>query len=101
MFKWLHAQGRLGGGVDCHLAVRTGRFDVLNWLRSVGYSWEESVTSADVAYAAFHGHLAMLQWLRAIGVPFDNHLCLRATRDAPDVSAWLRAEIQRAADALV
>jgi hypothetical protein len=58
----------------CKAAARCGNLSVLQYLRSIGCSWDSSTC----AYAALYGHLNILQWAHANGCPWDEDTCSRA-----------------------
>ena len=64
------------GGYAYTAAAAGGHFEILKWLRSVGYPWDEKAmatgSSAIYSQAAGGGHLEILKWLRSEGCPWDE-----------------------------
>lgn len=54
-----------------HVAVHSGRLDVLKWLYADGYGFNRSV----VLSAAACGHFEIFKWLLDRGCPWDVDLC--------------------------
>ena len=52
-------------------AVRHGAFNVVKWLHTNGYPWNEYAC----AFATLGGHLEILKWARTNGCPWDEHTC--------------------------
>ena len=91
--KHLHRQGRLQGKENevFNTASQGGHLEVLKWLRSVGFQWNERIC----AFAAMGGHLEELKWLRANGCPWDEETCEFAATGGTgghlEVLQWARA----------
>ena len=88
--KHLHRQGRLQGKENevFNTASQGGHLEVLKWLRSVGFQWNERIC----AFAAMGGHLEELKWLRANGCPWDEETCECAAYNGHlEMLQWLRA----------
>ena len=70
------------GGYAYTAAAAGGHLEILKWLRSVGYPWDEKAmatgSSAIYSQAAGGGHLEILKWLRSEGCPWDERACVRA-----------------------
>ena len=85
------------GGYAYTAAAAGGHLEILKWLRSVGYPWDEKAmatgSSAIYSQAAGGGHLEILKWLRSEGCPWDARACLCAARYGRlEILKWLRSE---------
>jgi hypothetical protein len=58
----------------CEAAARSGKLEVLKWLRAGGCPWDTYTCCG----AARSGHLEVLQWARANGCPWDEDTCSAA-----------------------
>jgi hypothetical protein len=67
-------------------AAKTGHMEVLQWLHTRGFPWNEHVCGA----AAHGGHLDVLQWLCAMGCPWGADTCKQAANGGHvNVLEWL------------
>lgn len=80
---------RSGRSIVCSSAAKGGRLDVLKYLRSRGYEWNEVTCSNAVEY----GHLNVLKWVREHNCPWwERILCDKAARGGStniEMMKWL------------
>ena len=73
----------------CKCAVRTGKLEILQWVRENRCPWDARTCSA----AAKYGHLHILQWARKNGCPWNEFTCEAAAKYGHlHILQWAREE---------
>ncbi len=74
VLKWLRAGGCPWDTYTCCRAARSGHLEVLQWARENVCPWDEKMCCS----AALGGNLDLLQWARENGCPWDEDTCSAA-----------------------
>ncbi|QBZ81329.1 ankyrin repeat domain containing protein [Pandoravirus celtis] len=94
ILEWIsseHGLGSSGRAIwdrrTCAAAAKTGRTELLQWLRANGCPWD----SCTVSEAARHGHVDIVKWARANGCEWSETSCAQAAYSGDlDLLRWMR-----------